>query len=146
MPSSPARLRRSSTFHSSYDGDVPPRRPTVLDPWAAEALAIRADFSLLLPSRRSASYFSGSLTLGPGSFFAGMPLDATQRSTDCQTFVGEGYRGGMSTMDHGRRPLDAPGLPAEEGVDLTDAEEQLAEEPEEKKNRTDGADGTSDDT
>jgi hypothetical protein len=50
----------------------------------------------------------------------------------------------MSSMDHGRRPLDVPGLPAEEGVDLSDAEEQLAQEPEEKENRTDGADGTTD--
>jgi hypothetical protein len=48
----------------------------------------------------------------------------------------------MSSMDRGHRPLDVPGLPDEEGVDLSDAEEQLAEEPEEKKNRTDGADGT----
>ncbi len=38
--------------------------------------------------------------------------------------------------------LQAPGLPAEEGVDLSDAAEQAAVAPEEKKNRADGADGT----
>lgn len=37
---------------------------------------------------------------------------------------------------------DAPGVPAEEGIELTDAEEEAALAPEEKKNRTDGADGT----
>lgn len=44
------------------------------------------------------------------------------------------------------QPTDEPGLesdvPDEEGIDFADAEEQLAKEPEEKKNRTDGADGT----
>jgi hypothetical protein len=42
--------------------------------------------------------------------------------------------------DAGR--VEAPGLPEQEDVDLADAEEQLAEEPAEKQNRTDGADGT----
>ena len=47
-------------------------------------------------------------------------------------------------MPHQR--TDEPGLeseaPHEEDIDLADAEEQLEKEPEEKQNRTDGADGT----
>lgn len=37
---------------------------------------------------------------------------------------------------------DAPDVPAEEDVDLADAEQEAAVAPEEKKNATDGADGT----
>jgi len=33
-------------------------------------------------------------------------------------------------------PLEAPGVPAKEGLDLADAEEQLAASPEDKVNRT----------
>ncbi|MCW2816474.1 MAG: hypothetical protein JWN84_3929 [Nocardioides sp.] len=38
--------------------------------------------------------------------------------------------------------LQAPGVPAEEGVDMADAAKEASVAPEEKKNRTDGADGT----
>lgn len=41
------------------------------------------------------------------------------------------------THASGERPIDAPGVPAEEGIDLSDADEQLAESPEEKTS-TDG--------
>jgi hypothetical protein len=37
---------------------------------------------------------------------------------------------------HDQRPVEAPDVPAEEDIDLADAEEQLAEEPEEKTNFT----------
>jgi len=72
MPSSFARLRKSSTFQSSYEPDLPPFLPTEDRPPAAEAFAIRAAFSFDPPSSRIASYTLSSFTLGPGFFLPGM--------------------------------------------------------------------------
>ena len=55
MPIWDARLRRSATVHSSYEGLLPPLLPTFDRDVLAAALAMRADFSLLLPSSRSSS-------------------------------------------------------------------------------------------
>src|SRR5690606_22282401 len=67
MPISLARSMSSSLVRSSYDSPSPPLRPVCDRDDAAEELAIRAAFSLLSPWRRSASYCSSSLTLGPWS-------------------------------------------------------------------------------
>src|SRR5689334_22440970 len=66
MPISRARRTRSSLDQSAYDGLYPPRWPTFLRELPAEALAIRADFSSLLPSRRSAWYCFSSLICALG--------------------------------------------------------------------------------
>ena len=38
--------------------------------------------------------------------------------------------------------IDAPGVPTEEGIETANIEDDLEQESEEKRNRTDGADGT----
>src|SRR5699024_3412116 len=55
MSSSLARSCSSSTVQSSYEPDLPPRRPTCDLEESAAALAILADFSLLSPSSRNSS-------------------------------------------------------------------------------------------
>jgi hypothetical protein len=67
MPISAARWRSFSTVQSSWSPALPPLRPTLERELLAAAFAIRADFCLLLPSRRRSSYSDLSLTLGPGS-------------------------------------------------------------------------------
>lgn len=109
MSISAARLRSSSTVQSSYGGELPPRDATSSRLEPAAAFAIRADFSLLLPSSRSRSYSSGSFTLGPGPFFgmyASWSLGSIHDHTDPPGGHRIGYKRGMAEGQ--TEPPDTP--------------------------------------
>src|SRR5215212_6835811 len=77
MPTSFAFSWRSCFDQSPYFDDSPPFLPVC----ERSALAMRAAFSLLAPSRRRASYCSSSLTLDPWSL-ATAPPPAPNRLSD----------------------------------------------------------------
>src|SRR5690348_4551689 len=87
MPISLAFFTRSALDQSLYDPPLPPFAATLLRPRPAEALAIRADFSLLSPCSRSFWYCFSSLiwALGMGSPPPVTCACATQRTGNQST-------------------------------------------------------------